>query len=186
MRSSPAVTPGPVGSTGAASPIPRGPSSGCEGACGPSVQTMTEIAVEDVKSFLDACEPDLIAVLIAFRNSATHSNPESRAGIELTIANDIGLCVENKVVFRICCLPPVRDLHTNMFVSACRTLQSARNLLKLRPPNPLADHIYELHVTGKVIPMHYGDRAGDRYRMEDEILIPVRFVIGSRQVRASE
>ena len=69
---------------------------------------------------------------------------------------------------------------TNTFVSCCASRAAADQLLK-RPPNPFADKIVGLSVTGPIIRMVYDDgAAGARKQAEDEVIVPLKCVASAK------
>ena len=85
--------------------------------------------------------------------------------------------VVNLVVYRICSDSDAifhQEAYTNgEFMSTCASLNAARMMLQ-RPPNPRANQIVQLTVTGKVLDMVYDDGyAGYRKSHEEEIIVPV-------------
>ena len=74
---------------------------------------------------------------------------------------------------------PIINKITNKFISCCVTLDSAKELLAY-PPNPSADKIFEILVSGKVIPMYYCKN--DRKQNENEVLVPLKCIISYKLI----
>jgi hypothetical protein len=112
--------------------------------------------------------------LIKWRDTCVHSSKEARLPIENMFVD--GHCdqVTNATYYRICDANDVLftdyDCNNGTFTSACRTLLSAKILLK-RAPNPFANIIVEIFVNGSVIFMTYDDPAGPIKKYEDEVMI---------------
>lgn len=117
---------------------------------------------------------DLRSALIAFRDSTVHSAPKIRAPISKALLSGAGEEVEEATFYRVCrrrhATLYLENLDSSRFVSACSSLQAAQIML-LRAPDPLADCIVGLTVTGRVLSMVYDDGpAGDRKQSEEEKL----------------
>ena len=83
------------------------------------------------------------------------------------------------------CLTHVNDNDNKFdFTSACKTIDAAQKLLRY-PPNPHADVIIVLQVTGPIIYMSYDDAKGERKRYEEEVLIPYQCITHARLITAS-
>jgi hypothetical protein len=129
---------------------------------------------------------DLLQALVAFRDSAVHSTPAIRAPIEAAIRKGAGDYVEEASFYRVCTRQDV-VFNTSPgqpgFVSCCSSLEAARTLLKVHPPNPLANTIVELTATGKIIHMYYTDgQAGARKAWGNEVIVPLAAVTRVRIV----
>jgi hypothetical protein len=113
------------------------------------------------------------AVLISFRDSAIHGSRDSRAPIENLISQNVGLYVENLEVYRVC--RQVSDMNSGdnyAFVSTCVSRSASETLFR-RPPDPFADKLVKITVTGVVLPMVYDDPQGAQKAEEDELIVPL-------------
>ena len=79
------------------------------------------------------------------------------------------VCSANDIVFQDNTAWTVR---TGMFVSACRSLVAAKTMLQ-KAPNPFADRIVQLTVTGGSFGMVYDDQCGKRKLCEEEVIVPL-------------
>jgi hypothetical protein len=97
-----------------------------------------------------------------------------------------GRIVNAITVFRVCAATDVVfavPRPDTGFVSGCSILEAAATLLRVHPPNPMADRIAELTVTGCAIDMVYNDgHAGERKRLEAEVIVPLSGVVEVRIV----
>jgi len=120
-------------------------------------------------------------ILLAFRDTTTHSDPKARREVEGIIMSSVfDRVVENALFYRVCAgddimLNPPWEVGGGKFVSACRSIEAARFMLR-RPPSPFADRIVELRVTGGVIYMGYDDAMGRSKSYEEEVLVPLSVV----------
>lgn len=113
--------------------------------------------------------------LLEFREASTHTSAICREAIQtLLTSSSEGTKVTGLEVYRVCdpqdkCLQGNFDLQSQ-FASACSTQAGAKVLLQ-RPPNPLADRIVRIVVTGKVFFMPYGnDKASAKKKHKEEVI----------------
>jgi len=130
-----------------------------------------ELDVNTVNDVLDTYDDHVVSVLQTWKKCTTCGKRESRLPVEQLVESGIGVQVENLIVYRVCEVSVLSSTNPYAFLSACRTLNAAQMYL-LRPYNPNAMHIAQLHVTGCVIPMVYERESYDSNKWEDEVIIP--------------
>ena len=129
---------------------------------------------------------ELRQALIAFRNASNHSNPLVRQPISDAFLKDENTeRVQDVTVYRVSAANDTAlrfsdFADTNVFVSCCASRTAADQLLS-RPPNPFADKVIELSVTGPIIRMVYDDgAAGARKQAEDEVIVQLKCVASAK------
>ena len=124
--------------------------------------------------------------LVNFRDASNHSAPACREAVRGLFDTEAVTMVENLPVFRVCdaddvCFKASHREHKG-FASGCATLSGAQALLK-RPPNPFADRILKVVITGKVLFMPYADdSASSKKRNEEEILFLIKDIESANRV----
>lgn len=121
--------------------------------------------------------------LIAFRDSTVHSI--ARGDVEDAIKRGVGRDVVGILAYRVCATGDVVLKETTPsyeFISCCASRAAAESLLR-RPPNPKADRIVEVEVTGRVIYMVYDDGLqGSRKMYENDVIVPLAAITRVKEI----
>jgi hypothetical protein len=110
---------------------------------------------------------------------------DARGDVEDAIKRGVGRDVVGMLAYRVCAAGDVVLKETTPsyeFISCCASRAAAESLLR-RPPNPKADRIVEVEVTGRVIDMVYDDGLqGSRKMHENEVIVPLAAITRVKEI----